>query len=73
MLARTPMTGKTFLILLAMSANFLTGCAEYGTQAMAGNAVDIPDPTPLSQEPPVLTAPTPSPAPGTNGQQVPGR
>jgi hypothetical protein len=62
-----------FLVVIAMA---LSGCSQYDNDAMAGDAVDIPDQTPLSKEPSMLTAPSPSPSPASvepNGQQMPGR
>ena len=60
--------------LVAVIAMGVSGCAQYDDDAMAGDAVDIPDQTPLSKEAPLLTAPTPSPAPvDSNGQGMPGR
>jgi hypothetical protein len=60
------------LLLLAVSIMTMSGCAAYEENAMAGAAVDIPDQTPLSEEPPVMTAPTPPPA-AANARQLPAQ
>jgi len=54
-------------MLVCVLAMGMAGCAEYDTDSMSGAAVDIPDQTPLSQETPMITAPTPSPTPGAVG------
>jgi hypothetical protein len=51
------------LSLLAIASMGVAGCAEYDDNAMAGAAVDMPTPTPVLDEPSVLTAPSPSPTP----------
>jgi len=62
---------KIIFLLLAIVTMALSGCAQYDNEAMAGAAVDIPDEPPLSEQAPVLTAPSPSPV--SNAQQIPGR
>jgi hypothetical protein len=67
---------KPFILplLLALVTLAMCGCSQYDEDSMAGDAVDIPDPTPFSQQTPLLTAPSPSPAPAAaNAQQEPGR
>jgi hypothetical protein len=51
------------LSLFGIASLGLAGCAQYDDNAMAGAAVDMPAPTPVLDEPSVLTAPSPSPTP----------
>jgi len=59
------------LTVLAGVTLGMAGCGQYGNEPMAGAAVDIPDDPPLSEQPPVITAPSPSPA--GNGPLAPAR
>ena len=61
------------LSLLALGTMTIAGCAQYDNAAMAGDAVDIPDDPPLSKQPPVITAPTPSPTPKESVRQLLGQ
>jgi hypothetical protein len=59
---------KFLLLPLAILTIAMSGCAAYDNEAMAGAAVDIPNPQPI---PPIFSGPSPTPAP--NPQQLPAQ
>ena len=62
---------RTILLsLLAAGAFLISGCAAYDNDAMAGDAVYMPDEKPMQ---PVLTPPPISPAPNSIGDMAPAR
>ena len=59
---------KSVFVLVAIGVSFLAGCAQYGNEAMAGAAVDMPDEPPLSEQPSAFGTPTPAPGEKVKGQ-----
>ena len=70
---KTPVAVSVMVLFSALIATALPGCAQYDNRAMAGDAVDIPDAAPLSEQPPVITRPTPGPSPAETVRQLLGQ